>query len=326
MSTLLAEPVTFDPLKNKAYRLTGLGRDIADFLAWKDLGGASPKTLLNYEPDLARGALMFPLAVLNHEKALEQGIPMPTGAYTFGDSEMIQVSQSFPPASRRVRTASWRSFYKWAIKTRRVTVNPCDALPDMRSKPASIPTVFSVTEVEALLGAREARDRACMAILFDAGLRRAEACNLRLRDCYPDTGQLLVLNGKGGRDRIIPMSARLVAALDDVITLDGVNHDDFMFYTEIANDQVRYVRRQKPMGEASWSRWWKRCLTDAGVRYRKPHAARHTFATSLRRQGLAIDDLKKLMGHASILTTESIYTHSTIHDVADRMREIGAIS
>jgi integrase len=46
----------------------------------------------------------------------------------------------------------------------------------------------------------------------------------------------------------------------------------------------------------------------------------------LRRQGLAIDDLKKLMGHASILTTESIYTHSTIHDVADRMREIGAIS
>jgi integrase len=306
----VAEPVTFDPLRSKAYRATGLGRDIADFLAWMDLGGASPKTLLNYEPDLARGALMFPEATMQ----------------TLTDGEMLHISRSFPPASRRVRTASWRSFYKWGLKTRRVTINPCDALPDMRSKPPAIPTVFSVTEVEALLGAREARDRACMAILFDAGLRRAEACNLRLRDCYPDTGQLLVLNGKGGRDRIIPMSARLGAALDDVITLDGVNHDDFLFYTVIANDQVRYVRRQKPMGEASWSRWWKQCLADAGVRYRKPHAARHTFATNLRRQGLAIDDLKTLMGHASILTTESIYTHSTIHDVAERMREIGAIA
>jgi integrase/recombinase XerD len=301
--------VTFDPLKNKAYRLTGLGRDIADFLAWMDLGGASPKTLLNYEADLARGAMMFPEATLT----------------TLTDGEMLQISRAFPPASRRVRSASWRSFYKWAVRSRKVTVNPCDALPTMRSKPPAIPTVFSETEVEALLSL-ELRDAACMAILFDTGLRRAEACNLRLRDCLPETGQLLVLQGKGGRDRIVPMTDRLMAKLSDLILLDAVDRDDFMFYTEIANDQVRYVRRQKPMGEASWSRWWRRCLTDAGVRYRKPHAARHTFATNLRRQGLAIDDLKKLMGHASILTTESIYTHSTIHDVADRMREIGAIS
>jgi integrase len=309
MRVLAPEPVTFDPLKNKAYRLTGLGRDIADFLAWMDLGGASPKTLLNYEADLARGALMFPEATLT----------------TLTDGEMLQISRAYPPASRRVRSASWRSFYKWAVKSRKVTVNPCDALPTMRSKPPAIPTVFSETEVEALLSL-EPRDAACMAILFDTGLRRAEACNLRLRDCLPETGYLLVLNGKGGRDRMVPMSDRLQMKLSELILLDGLDRDDFMFYTEIANDQVRYVRRQKPMGEASWSRWWKRCLTDAGVRYRKPHAARHTFATSLRRQGLAIDDLKKLMGHASILTTESIYTHSTIHDVADRMREIGAIS
>jgi integrase len=305
----VAPVVVFDPMKNKAYRDTGLGRDIVDYLAWMDLGGASPKTLLNYEADLARGALMFPEATLT----------------TLTDGEMLQISRAYPPASRRVRSASWRSFYKWAVKSRKVTVNPCDALPTMRSKPPAIPTVFSETEVEALLSL-ETRDAACMAILFDTGLRRAEACNLRLRDCLPESGYLLVLNGKGGRDRMVPMSDRLQMKLSDLILLDGLDRDDFMFYTEIANDQVRYVRRQKPMGEASWSRWWKRCLTDAGVRYRKPHAARHTFATSLRRQGLAIDDLKKLMGHASILTTESIYTHSTIHDVADRMREIGAIS
>ncbi len=58
MSTLAV--VGFDALKDKRYAATRLGRDVADFLAWMDLGGASPRTLDQYERDLARGALMFP--------------------------------------------------------------------------------------------------------------------------------------------------------------------------------------------------------------------------------------------------------------------------
>ncbi len=52
--------VGYDPLRDKTYQSTRLGRDVADFLAWLELGGASPRTLDQYERDLARGALMFP--------------------------------------------------------------------------------------------------------------------------------------------------------------------------------------------------------------------------------------------------------------------------
>ena len=58
MANLIVQ--SFDPLRDKTYQSTRLGRDVADFLAWLELGGTSPRTLDQYERDLARGALMFP--------------------------------------------------------------------------------------------------------------------------------------------------------------------------------------------------------------------------------------------------------------------------
>jgi integrase len=304
----VAEPVTFDPLKNKAYRLTGLGRDIADFLAWMDLGGASPKTLLNYEADLAKGALMYPDATIT----------------TLTDGEMLQISRAFPTASRRVRTAAWRSFFKWALRSRKVTVNPCDALPVMRKEKPRVPTTFTDSEVDVLLTG-ELRDAVCMGVLFDCGLRKAEARNLRFRHCLPESGRLIVLQGKGGRDRIVPLTARLTQLLNDMILLERVEPNDYVFYGVIANDISRKIIRQRPVGEGTFARWWRRCIDEAGIPYRVPHTARHTFATNLRRKGLQVDDLQTLLGHSSIATTANIYVHSTVDEVADRMRLIGAL-
>jgi integrase len=297
--------VAFDPLRNKAYRATRLGRDVADFLAWMELGGASPKTLLNYEADLARGALMFP------QKDVA----------TLTDGDALQIAKAFPTASRRVRVASWRSFYKWALRTRRVTVNPFDSLPVMRKPHQKVPKIFTDAEIEALL-ALELRDAVCMCVLLDAGLRKAEARHLRFRDCLPESGQVIVVEGKGGKDRIVPMTARLAHLLNELMLLERVSPDEHVFYSVKANDRMRKVVRSGPVGEGTFARWWRRCLTQAGVRYRVPHTTRHTFATRWRRLGLAIDDLQILLGHASINTTASTYTHTTVFDVAERMRRI----
>lgn len=297
----------FDPLRDKSYRATRLGRDVADFLVWMELGGASPKTILNYEADLARGALMFP------EKAVD----------TLSDGDALQIAKTFPAASRRVRVASWRSFYKWALRTRKVTVNPFDSLPVMRKPHQKVPQIFSDSESEALLNL-ELRDAVCMAVLLDAGLRKAEARHLRFRDCMPESGQVIVLHGKGDKDRIVPMTARLAHLLNEILLLGEARPDDYVFYSLKANDMMRKIVRSGPIGEGTFARWWRRCLEQAGVRYRVPHTTRHTFATRWRRLGLAIDDLQILLGHASINTTASIYTHTTIHDVAGRMKLIEA--
>jgi integrase len=87
---------------------------------------------------------------------------------------------------------------------RRVRVdNPWDALPDMRQRHQPVIQVFTDAEIEALL-ALPVLDAAPLAVLLEAGLRKAEARHLRLRDCLPESGRLVVLKGKGARDRIVP--------------------------------------------------------------------------------------------------------------------------
>lgn len=298
--------VAYDPLRDKTYASTRLGRDVTDFLAWMNLGGASPKTLLNYEADLARGCLMFPN----------------TSMADLTDGDMLHIAKSFPAPSRRVRISAWKSFYKWGLRTRRVTMNPCDALPDIKKRPQQVIRTFTDPEIEALLSL-PVIDAAPLAILLEAGLRKAEARNLRIRDCYPESGQVIVVNGKGNRDRIVPMSPRLSHLLNELLLLERLDGNDHVFYAVKANQfEQRKILRGKPVGEGTFARWWRQCIDTAGVRYRTPHTARHTFATRWRLRGLAIDDLQILLGHSSINTTASIYVHTRVADVAERMHQI----
>lgn len=300
--------IGYDPLRDKSYQRTTLGRDIADFLAWCDLGGMSPKTLLNYEADLARGALLFPT------RSVE----------TLTDGDALHIAKQFPPASRRVRVASWRSFYKWAVRSRRATSNPFDSLPVMKKPHQRIPEVFTDAEVEQLL-ALPLVDAVCMCVLFDTGARKAEARHLRISHLLPESGFVNIYDGKGGRDRQVPMTQRLSMLMADLLLVERVDPTDFVFYSVKANDRMRKLVRERAVGEGTFARWWRRCLDDAGVRYRVPHTARHTFATAWRRKGLAIDDISDLLGHADLNTTKAIYTHSTVYDIAERMKRIEAL-
>lgn len=303
MSTLAVRSVGFDPLLDKSYRETALGPDIVAFLAWCDLGGMSPKTLLNYEPDLARGALMYPA----------KGIGDITG------DDLLHIGATFPEKSRRVRLASWRSFYKWARKTRRVLYNPCEELPDIRRKPQRHIDVFTDDEIDALLSL-PVRDAAPLAVLLEAGLRRAEAWNLVLRDCRPET-RVVKVTGKGEKDRVVPMSPRLHGLMVELVVREGLDTRDHIFYALHGNHTgAKKVLRHKRVGHSTFANWWSRCLKDAAVRYRVPHVARHTYATRMRRAGVPLDDLAILLGHSSVSTTADLYVHTRVEEITDRLR------
>lgn len=299
--------VSFDPTRDKAYRSAMLGRDVVDWLAWLELGGAAPTTLDSYERVLARLAKLYPAKTLPE----------------FTDGDLLQLAKRFKPAERRVRMAAVRSFFKWAKQTRRISDNPTDYLPGIRKPAQKVPDVFTEGEVASLLSL-DVVDAAPLAVLVDAGLRKAEARLLRLKDCLPDVGHVVVRNGKGGRDRVIPMSARLAKLLADLEIIEGLEQADHIFYGVRANEVSRRRVRNQPIGEGTFARWWRRCLEQAEVRYRNPHVARHTFATTWRRRGLSIDELQLLLGHASISTTADIYVHSGIDDVARHMELIEA--
>jgi len=291
--------VAFDPLLDKAYQATALGRAIVDFIAWCELGGMAARTLDQYERDLARGALMF----------------VEKGPASLSDEDALHIARSFSPGQRRVRVASWRSFYKWAVRARLADRNPFDALPVIKRTPQRTPDLFSDAEVEALVGLPIV-DGAPMALLFDAGPRKADARHFRLRNYRADTGMLVMLRGKGGKDRLVPASSRVVRMLNELALVEGLEPDDHLWYSVQAGPCHRHLRRRNPVGDRSFDRWWERCLETAGVPYRNPHVARHTFATNWLRHGGRLETLSLVLGHASIRTTFDLYGHLDMTDVA----------
>ena len=297
--------VGFDPLRDKSYQSTRLGRDVADFLAWLELGGASPRTLDQYERDLARGALMFP------EK----------GATEIEDGDMLHIARQFKPGERRVRIAAYRSFYKFLKKSRRVTADPTEALPEFTRPHPKVYDIFSEAE-RALMVRLPSPDGTLMAILLDCGLRMGEARALELRHFRPDPTEAmpwgaLVVKGKGRKERLIRCTERMASGIATMHITEGLADSSPLWYGHRSNDVVRNVYRPRGgVGEGTFKRWWRDNLKRAGVRYRNPHMARHTFATRWLQAGGRVERLSKAMGHASIRTTLDLYVHLDYGDVA----------
>ena len=290
----------FDPLHNKSYRATTLGRDVADFLAWKELGGASPRTLDQYERDLARGALMFPDKTVGD---LEDG-------------DALHIAKVFKPAERRVRVAAWRSFYKWARQTRRAANNPFDALPTIKRQPKRVYDIFTESEREALC-ALPIRDGALMAVMFETGARKGDCRRLQLKHFIPDPapGAFRFFGGKGGHDRLVDATIRVAQSVSELAIVEGLNPDDHLWYSVRANEISRKIMRKTPVGEGTFARWWRDCLEQAGVRYRNPHMTRHTYATWWLQRGGRLETLSKQLGHARSSTTQDEYIHLERSDV-----------
>jgi hypothetical protein len=160
----------YDPLRDKSYRHTALGADVVAWLSWLELGGAAERTLDQYERDLAVLCNLYPSK----------------GLADLTDLELGAAVRRFPPASRRVRKAAFDSFYRWAIRTRRIDRNPMELLPAVKRRPQRYIDVFSEAELDDLL-ALPLVDSVLMLILADAGLRRGEACALQVRRLKVDT-------------------------------------------------------------------------------------------------------------------------------------------
>ena len=302
MSTVAV--VGFDPLRDKSYQQTRLGRDVVDFLAWLELGGAASRTLDQYERDLSRAALMFP------QKGMED----------IDDGDALHIAKQFKPAERKARIAPYRTMWKWGRGARRVTVNPFDALPRMKAQPRRVFDIFTDDEIAALTNL-PVRDGALMQILIDCGPRKGDARKLQLKHYRPEPtldepyGVFVFREGKGGNDRTAPLTEAVAQKLADLVLLEGLNSNDHLWYATPANGVSRRIRRTTPCGEGTFARWWRRCLDDAGVRYRNPHMTRHTMATRwLRRRG-RLETLSLVLGHASIKTTMDLYGHLDRRDV-----------
>jgi integrase/recombinase XerD len=182
----------------------------------------------------------------------------------------------------------------------------------------SLPKVLSLAEVDSLLAAPEdgsplgLRDTAMLQVLYATGLRVSELVSLPLSALNLRNGYLIV-RGKGGKERVVPMGERAVAILERWLR-DGRPELD-------PSGRCRAVFPSQRGRAMTRQTFWHRIhlhASAAGIRQNvTPHLLRHSFATHLLEHGADLRLVQALLGHADIATTE-IYTHVA----RERLRQI----
>lgn len=171
--------------------------------------------------------------------------------------------------------------------------------------PRTLPRVLSPNEVDALRGAlRTHRDRAMVDAMVLGGLRRCEVLGLRLEDVNPGERRVFVAEGKGGRQRVVPVSARFFASLGEYLVKERSPESR----TKQLFVVLKGSRRGEPLSAGGLDEILDGARARAGLERATCHQLRHTCFTRLREAGMALEAIQAQAGHASIESTR-IYLH-----------------
>jgi integrase/recombinase XerD len=188
----------------------------------------------------------------------------------------------------------------------RVTLQRPDVLPHLpyQRRPKTLPAVLSRTEVQRLLDAVPPGPyRLLFRLTYAAGLRIGEVTQLRVRALDFTRNVLLVQQGKGRKDRLVPLPHCL---RDDLLTVARLYRPDDVLF------RGRYGRGGVTVGGAQ--RYLKRVVRACGLSEQvTPHTLRHSYATHLLEAGTDLLTIQKLLGHRSLSTTTGYLHVSTAH-------------
>jgi len=187
--------------------------------------------------------------------------------------------------------------------------------------PRTLPRILSPREADRLLSAlRTHRDQAMVLGMLLAGLRRCEVLGLRFDDVQVADQRLVVVAGKGGHHRVVPVANRFFDALG------GYLHDERP--AAAAPDRVFVVlkgpRRGLPLSSEGLDEVLDGARRRAGLAHATCHELRHTCLTRLREAGMALEAVQAQAGHRSIESTR-IYLHLTNDWLAGQYRRAAAL-
>jgi integrase/recombinase XerD len=212
------------------------------------------------------------------------------------------------PVSINRKISSVKAFYRYLVTTNVVHDNPTHDL-ELQKIGRKLPITLSIHEVTSIIEAANkktplgVRDRACLELLYAAGLRISELLSITIPD-IDRTQYLVTVIGKGNKQRIVPYGKKAARALEEYLSKARplILQKHFSPYV-VLNARGRRMSR---MGFLKILRTYR---IKAGIKKRiTPHMFRHSFATHLLEAGADLRAVQELLGHADIATTQ-IYTH-----------------
>jgi integrase/recombinase XerD len=277
--------------------MTAVGDDILAIQRFVEMlmveAGAAPNTIAAYASDLRAASEI-----------------LAGGLADAGADELKTLGEAWLPLSRSTvarKSAALRRFYGFLVDEGARADDPSPALP----RPGAtrpLPRTLSHGEIDAIFAviAREQEERpglqadrlsALIELLYGSGLRATELVSLpagAIRDDRP----YVILKGKGGKERLVPLSGRALAAVAR--------------WRQHLADNAKFLF---PSGRSHLSRvrlfqMVRAVAASAGIAPERisPHVLRHAFATHLLEGGADLRALQTMLGHADIATTQ-IYTH-----------------
>jgi len=307
-----------DPHKEVVER-SGLFPYMQAFLEWTEVKGYSQDTLRRRRAALKR------LIVWCDERGLQtpQEITKPIleryqrYLYYYRKSD----GQPLTFGSQNVMLTPIKTFFKWLTRENHILYNPASEL-EVPRKPKRLPkTILPVETIEDILRQPDIdtvegiRDRTMMEVLYSTGIRRMELVKLTLYDVDPRRSTLMIREGKGRKDRLIPIGERALAWVEKYQTesrpalLTGKDSGTLF----LTNKGIAF--RRGAVGARI-----KRYIRQAGIEVEGScHLFRHAMATHMLENGADIRFIQAMLGHEDLSTTE-IYTHVSI----EKLRQIHA--
>ena len=223
------------------------------------------------------------------------------------------------------RLSALRSFYRFLLKRKMVTIDPAHNLRGPK-KEKSLPYYIRESEMNKLLDGDQyfsddfegCRDKMIMLMFYSTGVRLSELVGLNLADVDLDQMQVKV-TGKRNKQRIIPygdeMGDAIRAYLDRRLSflVEKSREEEKAFFVD-----TRSGNRILPGRVQGLVKKYLSLVTTQ--RKRSPHVLRHSFATSMLNHHADLQSVKELLGHESLSTTE-IYTHTSFEELKEMYKQ-----
>ncbi|MFQ5510344.1 MAG: site-specific tyrosine recombinase XerD [Candidatus Krumholzibacteriia bacterium] len=265
--------------------------------------GLRPRTVEAYRSDL-RGYL----DILGKIWGKENAIPA-----TALELHLTRLSRRGLGAASRARALSAvRHFHRFLLRDGVVRRVEGGEIPSPK-RGRHVPGVLTIQQMERLLKAPDdsylgMRDRAMLEVAYASGLRVSELCDLTFEQVQ-EKERILMVRGKGGRQRIVPFGEPAATALHRYLTSSrpflARGRQSAAVFLNCRGDKISRVGFFKRLGQHARS---------AGIQRRvSPHVLRHTFATHLLEGGADLRYVQELLGHSDISTTQIYTTVDTRH-------------